>query len=286
VGFYRPHTPYVAPKKYFDLYPLDKIALPVLSADDRARTPEAGYASAKKEQETLTDQQRREAIQAYWASTSFMDAQVGRVLSALDRLGLAANTVVVMMSDHGYHLYEHGLWQKMSLFENSARVPLIIAAPGAKGNGNPSKALAELVDLYPTLADLCGLAAPKYLDGKSLKPVLEDPTASIKDAAFTQIRRGNDYDAYSIRTARWRYTLWDNGRRGEQLFDMEGDPREAKSLVTDSKHTSLVEDLKRQVRAYAQQVAATSTKQRGLRPLFVWKQTKNQGEYARCCTQR
>jgi iduronate 2-sulfatase len=253
VGFYRPHTPYVAPKKYFELYPLDKIALPALSADDQSRTPEAAYASARKEQETLTDQQRREAIQAYWASTTFMDAQVGRVLSALERLGLVANTVVVMLSDHGYHLYEHGLWQKMSLFENSARVPLIVAAPGAKGNGKPSKALAELVDLYPTLADLCGLPAPKYLDGKSLKPVLEDPSASIRDAAFTQIRRGNDYDGYSIRTARWRYTLWDNGRRGEQLFDLEADPREGKNLASDSKHASVVEDLRKRVRAYASQ---------------------------------
>lgn len=251
VGFYRPHTPYVAPKKYFDLYPLDKIPLPALSTDDQSRTPEAGYASAKKEQETLTDHQRREAIQAYWASTTFMDAQLGRVLSALDRLGLASNTVVVMLSDHGYHLYEHGLWQKMSLFENSARVPLIIASPGAKGDGQSSKALAELVDLYPTLADLCGLPAPGYLDGKSLRPVLEDPSASIKEAAFTQIRRGNDYDGYSIRTVRWRYTLWDDGRRGEQLFDLESDPHESKNLAADSKHASLVKELKQRVRAYA-----------------------------------
>jgi uncharacterized sulfatase len=131
---------------------------------------------------------------------------------------------------------------------------LIVAAPGAKGNGKPSKALAELVDLYPTLADLCGLPAPKYLDGKSLKPVLEDPSASIRDAAFTQIRRGNDYDGYSIRTARWRYTLWDNGRRGEQLFDLEADPREGKNLASDSKHASVVEGLKKRVRAYAQSI--------------------------------
>jgi uncharacterized sulfatase len=142
----------------------------------------------------------------------------------------------------------------MSLFENSARVPLIVAAPGAKGNGKSSKALAELVDLYPTLADLCGLPAPKYLDGKSLKPVLEDPSANIKDAAFTQVRRGSDYDGYSIRTARWRYTLWDDGRRGEQLFDLESDPREARNLAADSKHTSLVTDLKQRVRAYAQTI--------------------------------
>ena len=98
----------------------------------------------------------------------------------------------------------------------------------------------------------CGLPAPKYLDGHSLKPVLEDPCANVKDAAFTQIRRGSDYDGYSIRTARWRYTLWDDGRRGEQLFDLESDPREAKNVVADSKHASLVEDLKRRVRAYAQ----------------------------------
>ena len=110
------------------------------------------------------------------------------------------------------------------------------------------------MDLYPTLADLCGLPAPKYLDGKSLKPVLEDPSASIRDAAFTQIRRSNDYDGYSIRTARWRYTLWDNGRRGEQLFDLEADPREGKNLASDSKHVSVVEGLRKRVRAYAQSI--------------------------------
>lgn len=252
VGFYRPHTPYVSPKKYFDLYPPDKIALPSLSADDRSRTPEAGYASAKQEQETMTDRQRREAIQAYWAATTFMDAQLGRVLSALDRLQLAANTVVVLLSDHGYHLYEHGLWQKMSLFENSARVPLIIAAPGAKGNGRLSRALVELVDLYPTLASLCGLTAPQYLEGTNLKPVLDDPTTNVKEAAFTQLRRGSDYDGYSIRTARWRYTLWDDGRRGEQLFDMEDDPRETRNLAADPKRAEVVESLKSQLRAYAQ----------------------------------
>lgn len=157
-----------------------------------------------------------------------------------------------MLSDHGYHLYEHGLWQKMSLFENSARVPLIIAAPGAKGNGRLSRALVELVDLYPTLASLCGLTAPQYLEGTNLKPVLDDPTTNVKEAAFTQLRRGSDYDGYSIRTARWRYTLWDDGRRGEQLFDMEDDPRETRNLAADPKRAEVVESLKNQLRAYAQ----------------------------------
>lgn len=156
VGFYRPHTPYVAPKKYFDLYAADRIQLPALSADDKTRTPAPAYASAHKEQETMTDAQRREAIRAYHASISFMDAQVGRVLDALDRLDLTANTIVVFTSDHGYHLADHGLWQKLSLFERCARVPLIIASPDAKANGKALRAIVELVDLYPTLAALCG----------------------------------------------------------------------------------------------------------------------------------
>jgi arylsulfatase A-like enzyme len=250
VGLFRPHTPYVAPKKYFELYPPDDIPLPRLSGDDQTRTPAAAYGSAKAEQETMTDQQRRQAIQAYWASTTFMDAQMGRILEALERFGLARNTIVVMTSDHGYHMYEHGLWQKMSLFENSARVPLIVAAPGAEGNGKSTAALAELVDLYPTLAELCGLNAPKYLDGKSLQPVLNDPSKSVKEEAFTQLRR-SDYQGYSIRTPRWRYTIWDEGKKGEQLFDMDTDPGESTNLAARPEHAAVVGDLKRRVQSYA-----------------------------------
>jgi iduronate 2-sulfatase len=250
VGFYRPHTPYVAPQKYFDLYPRDKIALPELSPDDKQRTPAAAYASAKPEQESMSDALRREAIQAYWASITFMDAQVGRVVEALDRLGLAERTVIVMTSDHGYHMYDHGLWQKMSLFENSARVPLIIAAPGARGNGRATGSLAELVDLYPTLADLCGLQAPDYLDGTSQRPALDDPAKLVKTAAYTQVRRGR-YDGYSVRTQRWRYVLWDDGRQGEQLFDMQNDPRETTNLAADPQHAQVVQELRQLVRQYA-----------------------------------
>jgi arylsulfatase A-like enzyme len=250
-GFYRPHTPYVAPKKYFDLYPLDSIDLPELSDDDRSRTPALAYRSAKPEQETMTDRQRREAVQAYWASITFMDAQVGRVLAALERLGLADNTVIVVTSDHGYHLYQHGLWQKMSLFENAARVPLIIAAPGAGGNGRSTDSLAELVDLYPTLADLCGLQAPDYLDGTSQRLVLDDPSGTVKEAAYTQIRRGPKADGYSVRTDRWRYTLWNDGRDGEQLYDMRGDAGETHNLAADPAQAQTVARLKQLVRQYA-----------------------------------
>jgi arylsulfatase A-like enzyme len=250
VGFYRPHTPYVAPKRYFEQYNVEQIELPSLSAADRERMPAAAYASAKKEQETMSDALRREAIQAYWASISFMDAQVGRVLEALERLGLTDKTIVVFTSDHGYHMYQHGLWQKMSLFENSAHVPLIVSAPGAAGNGKSNAGPVELVDIYATLADLCGLPAPEYLDGASLRPALDNPSKPVKESAFTQVRRGN-FDGYSIRTVRWRYTLWDDGRKGEQLYDMQADPGETTNLAAEPRHADTVAKLNEQLRSYA-----------------------------------
>ncbi|MBI1872561.1 MAG: sulfatase [Acidobacteria bacterium] len=245
VGFYRPHTPYVAPKRYFDLYPRDRIELPTLSGADRSRTPEAAYRSALKEQDAMTDDQRREAIQAYWASITFMDAQIGRVLDALDRLSLADSTIVVFTSDHGYHLGDHGLWQKMSAFERSARVPLIIAAPGAKARGAAARGLAELVDLYPTLADLTGLKSKAPLDGVSLAPMLQNPATMVKDAAFTQVRNG-----YAVRTDRWRYVEWEAGQLGAQLYDMVNDPAETTNLATDPRHAATVRDLRARLAAY------------------------------------
>src|SRR5262249_8651562 len=146
------------------------------------------WASFQAVQDRMSDDLRRQAIQAYHGSTSFMDAQVGRVVDALDRLGLAQNTVIVFTSDHGYHLRDHGLWQKQSLFERSTRVPLIISAPGAKANGRVAKGFVEMVDLYPTLAALCGLTPPEYVDGKSLVPMLGDANATVKTAAFSQLR--------------------------------------------------------------------------------------------------
>jgi choline-sulfatase len=247
VGFYRPHTPYVAPRSYFDLYPRDRIELPRLSDDDRARRPAAAYQSAFKEQDVMTDDQRRAAIQAYRASTTFMDAQVGQVLDALDRLGLAESTIVVFTSDHGYHLADHGLWQKRSLFERSARVPLIIALPRATVRGGGARGLAELVDLYPTLADLAGIKPAGPLDGVSLVPMLNDPSASVKDAAFTQTQNG-----YAVRTDRWRYIEWGEGQGGVQLYDMERDPGETTNLAQDARHAASVALLKARLVEYRQ----------------------------------
>ena len=267
VGNFRPHTPYVSPRKYFERYPLERITLPGLSADDRQRTPAPAYASARAEQDKMSDDLRRQAIQAYWASISFMDAQVGRVLDALERLGLADRTLVVFTSDHGYHLYDHGLWQKQSLFERSARVPLIVAAPGKAGNGRTTRALAELVDLYPTLADLAGLPAPAYLEGVSLAPVVADPARTVKDAAFTQVRRG-ELNGYAIRTDRWRFTTWDEGRQGEQLYDMAADPGETTNLASDPQWAATAAELRQRLRDYAKPPRAGTSPPAMQRPPF------------------
>jgi iduronate 2-sulfatase len=254
-GFYRPHTPYVAPKKYFDLYPAEKLELPKVPADHRKSAPAPAFGSARKDQDAMTDAQRRQALQAYYASVTFMDAQLGKVLDTLERLKLADKTIVVFFSDHGYHLGEHGLWQKMSLFENSARVPLVIYDPRAKGNGKACGRTVELVDLHATLAELCGLPAPKT-DGASLRPLLDDPAAKWDRPAITQVSRGTPtttgeqtgknpwFMGYSVRDERFRYTEWDGGKRGVQLYDYQADPGETKNLAEDPAHASTVTRMK------------------------------------------
>jgi iduronate 2-sulfatase len=243
VGFYRPHVPFVAPRKYFDMYPLDSIELPKEPADDRADVPKLALYQFKNH-DKMTDLERRQAIQAYYAATTFMDAQLGKLLDALDRLRLDQKTVVVFLSDHGYHLFEHGLWHKRSLFEESARVPLIIATPAAKAKGQASSRVVELVDLYPTLADLCGLPIPDGLPGISLKRQFSDPTSPTKAGALTQVRRPKNIDGFSVRTERYRYTEWDSGRAGVELYDHDADPREFTNLADDAMHAPMVKELK------------------------------------------
>jgi len=254
-GFYRPHTPYVAPHKWFELYPLEKCTPADVPSDHQAGLPPAAFGSFKKEQGTMTDRQRREAIQAYHASTSFMDAQLGKLLDALERLQLQKNTIVVFISDHGYHLSEHGLWQKQSIWENSARVPLVVYDPRAQGNGKPCGRTVELVDLHATLADLCGLEAPKT-DGESFRALLDDPAAPWTHAAYTQVQRnggrGNikgggarpkSFMGRAVRTERYRYIEWDEGRNGSQLYDYQTDPQEMHNLAADPAHAHVVKEL-------------------------------------------
>jgi arylsulfatase A-like enzyme len=257
-GFFRPHTPYVSPQQYFERYPA--AGMPVVQGvkEDQADIPAAALASYKTEQDKLTDDLRRQCLQAYFASISFMDAQLGRVLDALDRLGLADSTVVVFTSDHGYHLGEHGLWQKQSLFEESARVPLIIAAPGMK-KGTVAATPAGLIDLYPTLTELCGVKAPSNLQGQSLVPMLKNPDEKGRGWAISQVVRGGGikrfgasaavgdngkrFFGYSLRTPRWRYTEWGEGKAGRELYDHESDPKEITNLAEVPSHAATVNEL-------------------------------------------
>lgn len=268
-GFFRPHTPYVSPKKYFEMYPKETIELAKNPENDDDDIPKPALTRKAVEQQ-MTDEQRREAKQAYFAAITFMDAQVGKVLDALERLKLADNTIVVFFSDHGYLLGEHGCWQKQSLFEPSARVPMIIAAPGMKSNGKACGATAELVDLYPTLADLCGLKPPANLAGISLRPQLDDVATPGKGYAVTQVRRGGGMMGkqpatigYSIRTPRWRFTQWQNSQgrpieNGQELYDHESDPGEFTNLAKDPRHAATIAELAAlRVKALGKQAAAT-----------------------------
>jgi uncharacterized sulfatase len=249
VGFYRPHTPYVAPQRYFELYP--SATIPIVTVLGREGVPQAALTVSPPNYGIDGDLQRL-ALQAYYASATFMDSQLGRVLEALDRLKLTENTIIVFHSDHGYHLGEHGLWQKMSLYEESSRVPLIIAAPGMKGNGNGARGLVELIDVYPTLADLCGLPLPDGLEGKSVMRLLDNSTAPGKAVAITQVTRGGGQSnpismGYALRTDRHRYIEWDEGKRGVQLYDHENDPQELENLAREPEHAALVASLKKQL---------------------------------------
>ena len=229
VGLFRPHTPFVAPKKYFEMYPTERIVVPTVPEGYLATLPIPAQQTLirKKDQVNLPDELARQAIQAYYASITFADAQVGRILDALEESGLAENTVVVFTSDHGYHMGEHGYWQKTTLFENAARVPLIIAAPGMSAGGKTVMAPAEMVDFYPTLAELCGLRAPAALPGVSLAATLNDAEARPRESAFTQYGNG-----YSIRTDRYRYTEWgEKGQDGAELYDHDSDPAELNNLA-------------------------------------------------------
>lgn len=259
VGFWKPHLPFNAPQKYWDLYDRSQVSLPSNPKPPTGVPPIALQDYQIDPKQNLTDDDVRELRHGYYAATTYLDAQIGRVLAELDRLGLREKTIVVFWSDHGLHLGEHGLWSKTTNFELDARVPLIIATPQHKG-GQRAAGLVELLDLYPTLADLCGLTAPDDLEGVSLRPMLEDPSATVKTVALTQnprppYPRGKDPEVmgYSIRTDRYRYTQWrrfDNGQViARELYDHATDPRETVNLANSSQHEAMLKRLATQLSA-------------------------------------
>ena len=249
-GFYRPHVPSVAPHQYFDLYPLDNIGLPEQPPAERHPVPEAAFDVHPPSYGLERDKLRR-FTRAFLATITFMDRQAGRLINALDRLNLAERTIIVFLSDHGWLLGEHGgQWQKRSLFEESARVPLIIYAPGAAGNGRVCQRTVELIDLFPTLAELCDLPQPSGLEGASLQPLLNDPDHEWARAAITEVvRRKNrrlrdGISGRSVRTARYRYTEWDRGSAGVELYDHDSDPHEWHNLANDPHFEQVISRLK------------------------------------------
>ena len=231
VGFVRPHFPMVQPKKFFNMYPQEKMKIPPLIPGDLDDIPIAGRGSngnGLNEKE----ENRRRMWQAYYGSVSFMDEQLGRVINELDRLGLRESTAIIFTTDHGYHLGEHGFWQKANLHEEVVRVPLIVSTPGIKPGRTSS--LVELVDLYPTITDLIEIPIPNGLHGKSLISILKNPNSKIRNTALSIHKRNGG----GLRSAEWHYMNY--GGKGEELYDMIKDPHQYTNLVSSNDYASVL----------------------------------------------
>lgn len=263
VGFRKPHLPFCAPQKYWDLYDRAKIPLPA-NGRHPTHAPELATRSWKElegykdisHDGKLTTQKIRELRHGYYACVSYIDTLVGRLLGKLADLNLVGNTVVVLWGDHGYHLGEQGLWTKANNFELSTRVPLIVCVPGASASGTTTNALVEFVDVYPTLADICGLDAPQNVDGISLKPLLAQPDRSWKKAVFSQYPRAHsghrhrghgDIMGYALRTQRYRYVEWREWKSkrvlARELYDHESDPHETRNVAGHREHARTIREL-------------------------------------------
>ncbi|MEP7366462.1 MAG: sulfatase [Acidobacteriota bacterium] len=242
LGYLRPHVPHVAPDRFFDLYPLSNIH-PVVNppgdVDDIPRASEIAI-NTRANDIGMNEAAKKEAIRAYYASVSYMDWQVGRTIEALEKLNLRQKTVIVFWGDHGWHLGEHHRWHKRSLFEESMRAPLMISAPGRKGNGKGCGSLVEFVDIYPTLAELAGLKPPDNLEGQSLRPLLDNPSRPWKSAAFSVVTAPNGIVGSCAVTDRYRYIRWTGPYPDEELFDHRADPKEYTNLARFPKNAALL----------------------------------------------
>ena len=243
VGFVRPHVPFVAPRPYYAPFPFRDMILPEKVPGDWDDIPRAGinYKTSKNMQMNVTRQKK--AVAGYYASVAYMDAQVGKVMSALENAGLRDKTIVIFTSDHGYHLGEHDFWAKVSLHEESAMVPLIISVPGKQPAVCSS--FAELLDLYPTVSSLCGLDVPQRLQGRDLSRTLDDPTHQVRETAFCVNGRG-----FLLRDQKWAYIQYgEDAARGVELFDMTRDPRQLTNLAQSPAHRSIVLDFRAKLTA-------------------------------------
>ena len=246
IGFVRPHVPFVAPKKYFEPFlPYEKLTLPPKIAGDWDDIPKAGINYKTSVNMKMDERRQKKAVGGYYASVAYMDAQVGKVLDALEKSGQADNTIVIFTSDHGYHLGEHDFWAKVSLRDESAMVPLIVKVPGKKPAVCHS--LVELIDLYPTVASLCGLELPARLQGRDISTMLDDPTHSARDSAFCVAPSSK---GFLLREDKWAYLQYaEDASKGIELFDMEKDPKQYTNLSEQPEHQATVDRFKAKLAA-------------------------------------
>ncbi|MDG2253763.1 MAG: sulfatase [Opitutaceae bacterium] len=261
VGFRKPHLPFVAPKRYWNLYDRSDISEPASNKHPQGAPEFAlrswneleGYTDIPKDASKLSPAKVQELRHGYYACISYVDALIGRLLDRLDELGFSENTVVCLWGDHGFHLGEQGLWTKANNYELAARVPLIVSTPGQKAKGVSSNAFVELVDLYPTLADVCGLRVSSELEGLSMMPLLDDPNLFWKTAAFNQYprmfegvrhERHGDVMGYSVRTDRFRFVQWKNWKSGEieaeELYDHRNDFDEMRNVAGNPEYFNIL----------------------------------------------
>jgi len=252
VGFSRPHTPLVCPKTYLDLYDFDTIPAPAAPPEKDRGIPAVAKRFGRNYdifnaayRKPVTTEAARRAVHAYYACASFVDAQIGLVLDALDRTGLAGRTIVIILSDHGFNLGEHGCWSKYALFEQSTRVPLLVRVPGLADAGTVCDRITELVDLVPTLCDLLGLSTPANLEGTSLVALLARPDRPWKKAAFTILKLGATATGRSVRTKRYRYAEWTlkDGTVEKELYDLATDRWEQTNLAADPRHATRLQEM-------------------------------------------
>ncbi|MBX7211673.1 MAG: sulfatase-like hydrolase/transferase [Verrucomicrobiaceae bacterium] len=275
VGFLKPHLPFVSPKKYWDMYDPATIPVPAFNHLPSGSPEFAGHQNSELHNyigvpkgNPIPAEFARTLRHGYYAAISFTDTQIGRVLDALEKEGLAENTIIVLWGDHGWQLGEHGLWEKHTNFEIAAHAPLIISVPQQKSAGQKCDAQVEFVDVYPTLADLCGLPAPTKVDGSSLKPFIENPTAPAMKIAMSQYPRSAGKDGqvmgYSVRNERYRCTFW-RERYGSkiiatELFDELNDPDETVSLADKPEHKELIASLAKNLPPVVEKIDSEPTK--------------------------
>ncbi|MEX0988495.1 MAG: sulfatase [Bacteroidales bacterium] len=244
VGFHKPHDPFIAPKKYFDMYPLEDCDPHQLPEGWEPPYPHT-LPGATEIFNKFTDQDKREFLRSYYACSSFMDAQLGKVISALKESGQLDNTLIMFFGDHGYHLGEHNWWNKVTIFEKGTNAPFIVAGAGIEEKGVRSSSMFEFVDIYPTLADYLDLEiVPGHLEGKSFAAILKDPTLPFRSEVRAVVSRGNMLGK-TVKNTAWRYIEWDEGNKGRELYDQVNDPLEYNNLAEQSDHQQIVSEMRK-----------------------------------------